>query len=557
MSTNRKTIPRDVEARVLRECRRRCCLCQVYDHDDRQKEGQIAHIDRDAANSVESNLAFLCLPHHAQYDSTHSQSKGWTESELREAKEEALNSQPTQTPGDPGMPPRDRPSESAPRTVFDQRGSQVGTAINVAGDGQFTLHLPSPPAGIPMPLKHGQGEAPVHPSARGPEARGTEANDKDPETAPARVGVQLGRDGPDSLCVIYARIAGLEDLAADEIAGCQEVLVRLGGSSGTSGFPGFHSHQSSVYGRIYFVPEAYPAIQAAQALLGKAAQQGVRLSIAVSGGRLEPTNDLGLASLAGPPISIAARLAALPEAMDRVVVDEPVYQAVRQQAGGREITFDELKQGRVKKTLLGFRVLRIPPTATGSHPPRADYSGPREAHVVVFDIAGFSTQDADGQWEVVSRLRRRVMEVSAGYNLQARVASKTLWYAPAGDGGALVFLPGGGGGAAALGVAEKLAALCRDYVELRVAVATGLIAVVGDALPVGTGILRADRCSAYPPPGKVCVDRDFWERTVSPAEKKAWEVVAVPADAQALILWPIGTGPAPDPAGIGSNTGTI
>ena len=80
------------------------------------------------------------------------------------------------------------------------------------------------------------------------------------------------------------------------------------------------------------------------------------------------------------------------------------------------------------------------------------------------------------------------MEVSAGYNLQGRVASKTLWYAPAGDGGALVFLPGGGGGAAALGVAEKLAALCRDYVELRVAVATGLIAVVGDALPVGTGI---------------------------------------------------------------------
>jgi hypothetical protein len=47
------------------------------------KVGQIAHLDRDASNSVEENLAFLCLPHHDEYDSKTSQRKGLTIGEVK------------------------------------------------------------------------------------------------------------------------------------------------------------------------------------------------------------------------------------------------------------------------------------------------------------------------------------------------------------------------------------------------------------------------------------------------------------------------------------------
>jgi hypothetical protein len=80
--TRRKT-PTGTEAAVLLKSKRRCCLCYGLSGDDLQKRGQLAHIDRDPSNSDESNLAFLCLKHHDQYDTRTSQSKGLTPDELR------------------------------------------------------------------------------------------------------------------------------------------------------------------------------------------------------------------------------------------------------------------------------------------------------------------------------------------------------------------------------------------------------------------------------------------------------------------------------------------
>jgi hypothetical protein len=48
------------------------------DNDWRQKEGQIAHLDRDPSNFAEDNLAFLCLPHHDDYDTKRRQTKNLT-----------------------------------------------------------------------------------------------------------------------------------------------------------------------------------------------------------------------------------------------------------------------------------------------------------------------------------------------------------------------------------------------------------------------------------------------------------------------------------------------
>jgi hypothetical protein len=55
-----------------------------------EKRGQIAHINRDATNSREENLAYLCFDHHDAYDSRRSQSKGFISAELLAYKQELV-----------------------------------------------------------------------------------------------------------------------------------------------------------------------------------------------------------------------------------------------------------------------------------------------------------------------------------------------------------------------------------------------------------------------------------------------------------------------------------
>jgi hypothetical protein len=79
----RKSVADDVEEAVLTKSARRCALCFGFDGTLERRQGQIAHIDRNHANSSEENLAYLCLEHHNEYDSRPSQSKRITMRELR------------------------------------------------------------------------------------------------------------------------------------------------------------------------------------------------------------------------------------------------------------------------------------------------------------------------------------------------------------------------------------------------------------------------------------------------------------------------------------------
>lgn len=51
-------------------------------------KGQLAHLDQDNSNSKESNLAFLCLEHHDEYDSIPKQSKGYRREEIKHWRDE-------------------------------------------------------------------------------------------------------------------------------------------------------------------------------------------------------------------------------------------------------------------------------------------------------------------------------------------------------------------------------------------------------------------------------------------------------------------------------------
>ena len=91
----RARLPEATETEVLLLSGRRCCICVGLLGDVGMKQGQIAHLDQDASNNNLSNLAFLCLPHHDQYDSITSQSKGFTEAELRTYRDQLHATLPT------------------------------------------------------------------------------------------------------------------------------------------------------------------------------------------------------------------------------------------------------------------------------------------------------------------------------------------------------------------------------------------------------------------------------------------------------------------------------
>jgi hypothetical protein len=78
----------EIETELLSRSARRCCFCFGLGGDFGEKKGQIAHVNRKASDSRLDNLAWLCLPHHDEYDSKPSQSKGYTPHELRKYRKE-------------------------------------------------------------------------------------------------------------------------------------------------------------------------------------------------------------------------------------------------------------------------------------------------------------------------------------------------------------------------------------------------------------------------------------------------------------------------------------
>jgi len=115
----RNPVPSKTQDRVLVLSRRRCCVCFGLHGDLSLKQGQIAHLDRDNTNDDLDKLAFFCLPHHDQYDSRTSQSKGLREGEVKRFRKELYDRIVA------GLP-----DETAPRMAEDRPTNTVN--INVS-----------------------------------------------------------------------------------------------------------------------------------------------------------------------------------------------------------------------------------------------------------------------------------------------------------------------------------------------------------------------------------------------------------------------------------------
>lgn len=79
----RKAIAPVVQADIVIKSRRRCALCVFLDGNDSERLGQIAHLNGDHSDNRFENLAWLCLEHHDKFDSKTSQTKNYTQIELR------------------------------------------------------------------------------------------------------------------------------------------------------------------------------------------------------------------------------------------------------------------------------------------------------------------------------------------------------------------------------------------------------------------------------------------------------------------------------------------
>lgn len=82
--SERANVNKSDEKQVLVASRRKCCLCYFLDGERNKRKGQIAHLNRNSTKSEISNLVYLCLDHHDDFDSRTSQSKGYVISEVEE-----------------------------------------------------------------------------------------------------------------------------------------------------------------------------------------------------------------------------------------------------------------------------------------------------------------------------------------------------------------------------------------------------------------------------------------------------------------------------------------
>ncbi|MDY6877368.1 MAG: hypothetical protein SWK90_14350 [Chloroflexota bacterium] len=134
--TKRKRIPKQTETQILTQSRRRCCLCFGLDRDLTQKRGQIAHLDQDPSNDCLDNLAYLCLPHHDQYDSRTRQSKGLTINEVKRYRDLLYAELQADTvPDRPPPPPPSVPDPTlTPRSARRPRYALIGLFVGAAVD---------------------------------------------------------------------------------------------------------------------------------------------------------------------------------------------------------------------------------------------------------------------------------------------------------------------------------------------------------------------------------------------------------------------------------------
>ena len=365
---------------------------------------------------------------------------------------------------------------------------------------------------------------------------------------------------PDPIFVVFCRVCGIDDMAGDRFITAQQALA--GVCADRAGKRSVYAVHSSVYGRFLCVEKPRAAVETATTVLKEAAGRGVHLAVGIDQGRLGRVRDLGHENLIGPPINVAARLAAIAEKSGCSIVVTPRAKKTLCDAVGkyRELFSDDPQKASGKRDEV-FLYHEFPHDRPALGELADCDTEPEIVHALVYDVARFSAMSPGEAWAVLTHLREKVVGILGRTGGLAHFEANGAWYAPAGDGGVLVF-SNRVTGDTALDVAEKLAVACRGTEDIRIGLAGGTAVIIDDNLPVGSGILRADHLSALPATGYICVDRTFWEDR-QPADKKRWTVRDHEGDDEhekdtdALLVFPPGIEPPTPPPSPGADLGDL
>ena len=146
---------------------------------------------------------------------------------------------------------------------------------------------------------------------------------------------------------------------------------------------------------------------------------------------------------------------------------------------------------------------------------------PKDMYVLLYDLARFSELPEEEQHQMVERLTDVVREtqVTVGRNFRGETG---IWYAPAGDGGALIFQTHLSALVWTFAVALRSQA-ARSGLDLHLGMHIGQMVMRPNDVPVGPAVLTADRASAKVPTGNLGVSRVFWE-ALRAQDREGWQV---------------------------------
>ncbi|MCY2965502.1 MAG: hypothetical protein NT069_18030, partial [Planctomycetota bacterium] len=290
--------------------------------------------------------------------------------------------------------------------------------------------------------------------------------------------------------------------------------------------------RSSVYGRFAVLPGSPgEALDFACAVMAKARDAKVALTIGVAQGPILPTTDALGGNIAGIAINQAARLAFLDSAHCFIAVEAPVAQQAFDDRTRPDWSFNPPipqppENRKVKQTELSFRSIK----EISPEPPVSPADAPHElgarsenACVINVDIVKYSQNDLREMVVVAFRLLHEGL-THANQSTGGNPAPRGRYYAPGGDGGVFVYRDGEGGGLSeAWSFIKSLWDECRDSVAIRIGVAFQSVVLIDNEYPVGKGVLVADKLSAEAQIDAICSDREFWEHDLIKPKRRSWQ----------------------------------
>ncbi|MBT6154875.1 MAG: hypothetical protein HOL01_25925 [Planctomycetaceae bacterium] len=308
-----------------------------------------------------------------------------------------------------------------------------------------------------------------------------------------------------NVCVVFCRLVDISEMDDPELVEAFKVL------DATIQELGEYGHYGSMVGAFVVLPQSLRlSVEVARDIRRRCAEQGVKLSLGVSDGRLERVLDLTHINLVGTPINYAARLASL-EAGRIAISDSIVKRVVKADRTTEEWFSKQKETSKVKETDVAFRWYQDPEELQPCvDRPRADVNdNKQQVDVAVYDLEGYSELRDNEQQSLFEQLHTQVRNALRAVGADLDATAATEWYSPAGDGGGVVFQ---GKPEALWTFAGTLAASANhDGLKLRIGIDRGEAYVIEKPIrrPVGTPLIHADKLSAISSVGGMCVSSGF------------------------------------------------